>query len=652
MESVRLRLSFDEILNKPLKNRRLDRCWVQLKPQHETISDLSSYILHAFNLHLDCPSGILLSMDDFALPPFESTSILKDNDIIRVEKVGGVSSDVFMIGNGGSSYLEAVDVRPVAPPMKLLANEEFEKESGGYRSEEEEDEDEDTNKQEDEDSKEEEEGALHIETTPEDKNVSRKRKASKETRSSKRKKSKSASSEACTGVVEDIANNANGEQNGSLRISKVKARRQKKSKFGSSEDCANVVEDIANNANGEQNGSLTTSKVKAKRSCEAEENGNGDVDASHSPTAKKLKYPSRSARRKKAIRKYVRQKEAAERKELRRKQLHEKTYQRSNEEDQPSNQMVCQESAEKDNEEVSEELPEKDTRELQEDLKLPDKNIHVEEGVVPKVIRPGHIRFVSLGEEDDEQSEIQNQIPLDNFQWSGTTSKKKGQKWGREKSTSNRRNNYNDATQKQPKVPKGVGLNLNFENLEFYTTLPKEGDVIAYRLIELSSSWTPELSSYRVGKISRYDMKSNRVRLLQVPGYPIFPEGIDNDASDFQPEASPYQSDGSLWTEFSSLIEVRLVKHGKPNSAKKSVAGGAQETESVNNGNETHASSQENGTTNPWEEISQALSLKKELLSQEDNWNKPESSRSWSYRALRGSAMGPTVAFLRAQNEI
>ncbi|XP_065875018.1 coilin [Euphorbia lathyris] len=644
METVRLRLTFDHILNKSLKTRGLDRCWVQLKPQHQTISDLSSYILHAFNLQDECPRGLLLSMDEFSLPPFESTSILKDKDIIRVEKIGGVSSDILMIGNG-ENHLEAVqivDMQPVASAMNLLANEEFEKESGGYQSEEE------------EDAQEQEENEIHIESTPEDKNVSRKRKASKEIKSSKRKKSKPASSEDCADVVEDIANNANGEQNGSLRTSEVKEKRRKKSKSASSEDCANVVKDIANNANGEQNGSLKTSKVKAKRSCEAQENCNGNVDTSHSPTAKKL--ASRSARRKKAKRRFLKGIREAERKELRRKQLHEKSDQQSDEEDQPSNQMVCQESAEKGNEEVFEELPEKETEELQEDQKLPEKETEelqedqklpdedndVEEDVVPMVIRPGHIRFVPLGEEDTVQTENQSQIPRDNFQWNGVTSKKKGQKWGREKTTSYRRNDHKDVNQEQPKVLKGAGHHLNFENLEFYTTLPKVGDVIAYRLIELSSSWTPELSSYRVGKISRYDMKSNRLRLVQVPGYPFFPE-TDHDPSDFQPEPSPYQADGSLWTEFSALIEVRLVRHGKSNP----------ETDSRTN-NDADAASQENGTVNPWEEISQALSAKKEQLSQEDEWNKPESSggRSWSYRSLRGSALGPTVAYLRGQNEI
>ena len=53
-----------------------------------------------------------------------------------------------------------------------------------------------------------------------------------------------------------------------------------------------------------------------------------------------------------------------------------------------------------------------------------------------------------------------------------------------------------------------------------------------------------------------------------------------------------------------------------------------------------------------WEEISDALSAKKAQLTQEDKWNKKESSakRSWSHRTLKSSALGPTIAMLRAQN--
>ena len=31
------------------------------------------------------------------------------------------------------------------------------------------------------------------------------------------------------------------------------------------------------------------------------------------------------------------------------------------------------------------------------------------------------------------------------------------------------------------------------------SSVPQEGDIIAYRLVELSTSWCPELSSFRVG---------------------------------------------------------------------------------------------------------------------------------------------------------
>lgn len=60
----------------------------------------------------------------------------------------------------------------------------------------------------------------------------------------------------------------------------------------------------------------------------------------------------------------------------------------------------------------------------------------------------------------------------------------------------------------------------------------------------------------------------------------------------------------------------------------------------------------ENGEVNVWDQINEAIEAKKAKLSQEDGWRKDESSgtRSWSYRALRRSALGPTMAILRSQN--
>lgn len=54
-----------------------------------------------------------------------------------------------------------------------------------------------------------------------------------------------------------------------------------------------------------------------------------------------------------------------------------------------------------------------------------------------------------------------------------------------------------------------------------------------------------------------------------------------------------------------------------------------------------------------WEQLNEALSAKKAELSQESSWGKPKPvSSTWSYRALKGSAMGPTMALLRSKNKL
>lgn len=105
----------------------------------------------------------------------------------------------------------------------------------------------------------------------------------------------------------------------------------------------------------------------------------------------------------------------------------------------------------------------------------------------------------------------------------------------------------------------------------------QEGIVIAYRLIELSESWTPEISSFRViikstfglsykklfvsdvrytfmslqvGKVTQYDSKSNRIWLETVSEFPFDfrkkIDDLDDDATPAQYDPSPYQEDGFL----------------------------------------------------------------------------------------------------------
>jgi coilin len=137
-------------------------------------------------------------MEGFALPPFESTCILKDKDIIRlvllkksifflksffrvlfillcnvcnrVKKKGSTSTEIIKIDDGLNDSLnvvEIIDKPPVTKGTNLLANEEFEKESGGYETESEEDVAEEVE---------------DVENSPEVKTVSKKRKASKDLR--------------------------------------------------------------------------------------------------------------------------------------------------------------------------------------------------------------------------------------------------------------------------------------------------------------------------------------------------------------------------------------------------------------------------------------------------------------------------------------
>lgn len=65
----------------------------------------------------------------------------------------------------------------------------------------------------------------------------------------------------------------------------------------------------------------------------------------------------------------------------------------------------------------------------------------------------------------------------------------------------------------------------------------------------------------------------------------------------------------------------------------------------------------ERGPGDVWEEISRALEKKKGELSQKgwENWERKRPTTggaAWSLRALRRSALGPTVSLLRSNNDI
>lgn len=587
-------------------------------------------------------------MDGFVLPSFESTCILKDKEIISVKRKGGAVIDLLEVGDETNcSEDEAiVENQHTHRGVKLLANEEFDKETGGYESESEEDEPDQP------------EETVQVETASAGNAGSKKRKASRKLKSPKRKKNKYTSLEKCPVVLEDVENGVCEEQTKScddctVLPKKGSLKKHKSSKVDGKPDKARTLNI------DERSNDVDESSPNAKRCGELQENGSQGVEVANPPDGTQ-KYPSRSARRKKAKRKWLRELAKVEKNEMHQRQSPEKEVQKNSLEHQQ-----------------------------------PDQNSDTDDAViVPIVIRPGHIRFEPLGKDQTIQ---QNQVSVETFQWNGTTSKKKGQKWGKEK-MSCRRNDYKDFNQQHSEtfaVEEGTPPKdpMDYDKLPSLTSSPKEGDMIAYRLIELSSTWTPELSTFRVGKISSYDPESNKLILISVPEYPIVAETrIDEDASALEPDpdTSLYREDGSLEIDFSSLIDVRIIKSGnshldkavtarveapvdtqdavsgvKPNNKNSGLStflpGGELNITQVavagvepNINRDMTAPPPENGKVNAWDEIDKVLSAKKAQLSQEDGSSKKESSgRSpWSYKALRGSALGPTMSFLRAQNNL
>ncbi|XP_072060695.1 coilin isoform X1 [Arachis hypogaea] len=631
-EMVRVRVVFEEghMLSKSKKKEGLKRCWLLLKPQYKTISDLSSHLQNVFKLHRTCPNGITLYMDGFVLPPFESTSILKDKDIICVKRKGS------MLIDKPDTPISAPNDHQSIELAKLLAIEgPQDKEAGRHETDSEED------------------GSgqfgdtIYAEPEIDGNVISKKRKASKKLKSPSQKKMKLSSPNKLT--VTEV--HEEEKENGTPTHNKLSLSKKENDK---SSNLSSQKKKSKNLKSQKQSNDKSEPMHEEKRLPQPQGDGGSGTK----------KTPSRSARRKKAKRKWLREQLKSEKEKLHQSPAVEKDVQK---------------------------LPAKNNNCSVSNAPQSDEESEAEDDIVPVEIRPGHIRFQSLKKgfdavfhlqryfhEGADQEAPQNQIPVETSQWNGITSKKKGQKWGKESTWPHKQDAYAHSSQDYHTVQnvekKHASKAIDFDKLTPYTSLPKEGDVIAYRLIELSSSWTPELSSFRVGRITKYNAKSNRVSLEPVSEYPFeFKKKIDDDASSVQFDPSPYGEDGSLEIDYLSLAEVRMVSHGN-NSNSSAIAGSNNDwdhltkpsngsinkkcsgdqtavgsSEPVNRG---HTSAKENGAVNVWDEINEALTAKKVKLSQANCWRKEESSssQSWSQRALRCSALGPTMALLRSQN--
>ncbi|KAI3713870.1 hypothetical protein L1987_72457 [Smallanthus sonchifolius] len=491
--SLRVRLVFQDrsILTKTQRSDGMNHSWLLLKlQQHRTISDVCTHLLHIFNLHRSCPNGILLSMEGFALPPFESTEILEEKEIICVKRKGGSTPDA-------CNLLDDVLV-PGDDGLLLLADDNSDKGTKEYQSESEEVDEEQSQDE------------LPEET------ISKKRKASTNLQNVTKKKQCLAAlgddeDEAETEETENINNDASHP----VKISGMKER--------------NTIAATSNKN--------VKSPSNVKRSEELQKNVEEVNQVSNTPGAKKL--ASRNARRKKAKRQWMQEIAKISKKKPQQAYSKPEITKPKNKEanDQPKGLLYWKQASKKS---------------LQ--------NGDVGTDVGPVVTRPGHIGFKSL---DEDHAAKRTGVSIEKVKWNGSSGKKKGQQWGREKFSTFRRNDQSKRINqelfktlfKDSKVP--VIEPNDFDKLPPCSE-PKEGDVIAYRLLELNSSWIPELSSFRVGRISYYDAKD--IVLIPVTEYPIVSEKINGDG----PNDSLYGEDGTLEINYSALVDVRNVKQYDP----------------------------------------------------------------------------------------
>ncbi|KAJ9549439.1 hypothetical protein OSB04_021982 [Centaurea solstitialis] len=532
--SLRLRLVFEDrsILSRNQRSEGMDHAWFLLKSQqHRTISDVCAHLLHIFKLGRSCPNGILLSMDGFVLPSFESTEMLKDKE------KGGDAVEAVDAGN----LLDKVENDGLDP--KHYSHDLF----------------------------------LYVTCSLFANHRKKKRRL---------------------GVLDDAEDEANAEEidNGNNGASCSR-------KISSKKKILNC-----NSKPNEETAAKSSKKVKSpsvvKRSEQLQQNIEEVNQVSTAPEAKKM--ASRSARRKKAKRQWMKEIAKISKKKPQSYSKPEVTKAENKEASgHPKGLLHWKQAGKKPVHTNSTEQA-------------------VGTGVVSTVTRPGHIRFEPL---DEDQAPKQTGVSYETPMRNGSNSKRKGKKWSAERFSASRRNELNDAKRINKEAFKMLFMDAQVPVIEpnDFDKLPpccspKEGDVIAYRLLELSSAWIPEFSSFRVGRISYYDAKD--IVLIPVPEYPIASDKINEDG----PNGSLYGEDGTLEINYSALVDVRNIKEYEPDAIE-AVSNGVTQTpmSGDKDGTDNMVVANENnidlpkdsnpgdGEVSPWDQISKGNSTNADM---------------------------------------
>ncbi|KAL2623119.1 hypothetical protein R1flu_003324 [Riccia fluitans] len=712
---VRIRLKFHDagLLTNDQIDQGLGQCWHLVRfDEVQTIGDVASDISSVFNLGESCPNGLDLEVDGFALPPAQPAHLLKDSDLVRVRRkkklVIKPSAEVPKAVRNDQHFICNRRGYVGYGGLELRAFDEFEKETGGYKSEDEEGEMEtdislgsgrrmlelpkvapfllkewelsgkikrakDTgteagkkkrntssgldvslanlrtkgesskpnkagrragiklcaldefegelggyqNEEEDEDEKEETDISLDrtkavvpFEVRPsgieKEKRSAKKHKVSQEELELSRMDKKRKLAVNNTEEQEAVPMKKKKRKSSEVKLIRpgeettepvpVKRKKKKSSKPAENEaalvalstaedEAALVADDAAGNAQPVSSRKRRSKEKGKNDSFSAPNKGDDswmdledtlmdsdiqdDKQRNEGTTAKgetenigtPVKYPnstlpeghrpSRSSRRKKAKRKWLREQQ----------------------------------------EKAAKTLTEGDPAKLPPVSKGVMEVETVEE-LQPVVIRAGHIRFKPYDDEDNAGDSPRPSLPVINL-GEQFKSKRQGQNWGQEKTADKQKGkrwNMESGNEEGPeenghKNTRDRSKDVDFDRLPSLQGVPQDGDVVAYRLVELTTSWTPELSPFRVGVVVFVDNKMNGIKLALHPDYPFRPskdaESDDSPVEEKEPYPLPYDEDGILETELSALVDLRLLEKKSGPSGGES---GGQKAENQGNG--------------------------------------------------------------------
>ncbi|KAG0577761.1 hypothetical protein KC19_5G179500 [Ceratodon purpureus] len=615
--AVRIRLCFHDsvLLSKAQADQGLAKSWYLVHADVFSVGQLVARIVHDYRLQEACPHGVVLEMSGFVLPPAQSTRILQDSDLVSVRRKqdggsGGQSRE--LITNSLSVDNEEIDHGNRIGRADFLALEEFEKEAGGYQSEHSEDSDAEFSLGSGKNSRDEFERVRKL-SAKESSGKKRKRSYRTDAQtqideliSSKSRKRLEVLDPEPLAVVKPKSSEkkrrkkVTGGDHGSSQILALEGlpssehieggakteKKKKKKKVGESGERTGLDLNSEDRTGSKEKNSKERKSKSVKETADLEgprlkvagedreasregrkfrkrqdtnqvDHGRellnkkrevkGDDGSSlnneNSPAEKK--QPSRSARRKKAKKRWLRE--------------------------QKQNGVVPKQDDVKSQQEVKLESSESETSE--EDVEAEEveaEEVEAEEEVLPIMVAPGHIRF----ERDEDVREEGHRASIV-LSYPEVQCKKQGQAWGQEKYLGRYSKDSQDlrSGKMEDRLSHAtIKQTPNFEKLPFLNRAPRVGDLLAYRLVELTASWTPELSNYRVGKVSLHDATTKMISMIPVPEYPIHvqqPEDVDENGQPYEePDEAlflpPYNSDGSLEVNLSTLMEVRVLEEGPP----------------------------------------------------------------------------------------